>query len=104
MTTPENEKQEPKPEEFEEFVGALLQVDPSGLSGKHRSEEPTPYTARARRTGTTWTVSVAGVSAFELVDPDPTEDMVKAELARVLDRSPDSIRVQLDRDYIGLAP
>lgn len=29
---------EPRREEFEEFVDALLKVDPKGLSGKHRAE------------------------------------------------------------------
>ncbi len=27
-------------EEFEEVVAALLQVDPAGIAGKHRKEEP----------------------------------------------------------------
>jgi hypothetical protein len=29
----------PSEEEFEDFVEALLQVDPTGLSGKHRHEQ-----------------------------------------------------------------
>jgi hypothetical protein len=33
---------EPKPDEFEHFVGELRKVDPAGLSGKHKGEKPKP--------------------------------------------------------------
>jgi|GEM_PF-5116958 len=65
----------------------------------------TRYTARAVRTeGEGWTVTVAGVSAFEMRHPDPTVDMVREGLAAVLDEPADSFDVQLDFDYVGLPP
>jgi hypothetical protein len=43
MTT-DDRRESPTEEEFEDFVEALLQVDPTGLSGKHHrpDEAPTP--------------------------------------------------------------
>jgi hypothetical protein len=50
-----------------------------------------PYTARARKLSGTWEVTVAGIPAVRFCHPDPTVEMVAANLAEVLDR-PRSVR------------
>jgi hypothetical protein len=45
MATPKQPKRKEQEAEFETFVGELLKVDPTGLSGKHRK----PQDNRSRR-------------------------------------------------------
>jgi hypothetical protein len=39
----------PKRDEFEQFVGELMKVDPSGLSGKHKAEKKPAKAKSAKR-------------------------------------------------------
>ena len=98
------DSEELRPDHFEDIVSAALKVDPAGLSGKHRREERKLYTARGQKTEDGWLVTVAGVSAFRLVHPKPTVEMVRQELAATLQAPPDSFDVRLDLDYVGFAP
>ena len=50
-----------------------------------------------------WVVTIPGYSRFEVGEANPTEEMVRTELAALLDRPANSFDVYpIQRDFVGL--
>lgn len=83
------------PGQFEKLVEAALQVDPSGLSGKHRFE----YTATIRHNPVTglWDLTVAGYDGGNgHFEHQLTEAEAREHVARCHNKPVEQIGLRLD--------